>query len=128
MAVAEHRYDRRPAMQPREGADRRALRAIDDRRSEDRVRQPRCADQLFGVPLRTMIWGRSRLVPRADRAHVHESLDARPARRLDHTPGAFHVYGVESRRTDFDGDAGQVYDGGPAPPEGRERARGGAVA
>src|SRR5437016_7813930 len=50
MAVAEHRYNGRPTMQPRERADRRALRAIDDRRSEDRVRQPRCADQLFGVP------------------------------------------------------------------------------
>src|SRR5256885_8624722 len=27
--------------------------------------------------------GRSRLVPRADRAHVHESLDTLPARRLE---------------------------------------------
>src|SRR5213080_1957486 len=110
MAVAEHRYDGRPAMQPRERADRRALRAIDDRRSEDGVRQPRCADQLFGVPLRTMIRGRSRLVPRADRAHVHESLDTRPARRLDHSPGAFHVHGVKGRTTHFDdlADAGAL--------------------
>src|SRR2546428_2999008 len=105
-----------------------SLRAIDDRRSEDRVRQPRCADQLFGVPLRTIIRGRSRLVPRADRAHVHESLDTRPARRLDHSPGAFHVYGVKGRRTHFDDDADQVYDGVRAPHQGRERARVGHIA
>src|SRR5216117_3759252 len=37
MAVAEHRYDGRPAMQPRERADWRALRAIDDRSEERRV-------------------------------------------------------------------------------------------
>src|SRR5438105_15491866 len=65
MAVAEHRYNGGPAMQPREGADRRALRAIDDRRSEARVRQPRRPDQLLRAPPRTMLRGRASPVPRA---------------------------------------------------------------
>src|SRR5436309_15953965 len=75
-----------------------------------------------------MIRRRSRLVPRADRAHVHESLDTRPTCRLDHAPGAFHVYGVKGRRTRFDDDADQVYDGVRAAHEGRERARVGDIA
>src|SRR5947199_8210056 len=115
-------------MQPAERRGRRRPGAIDERRSEDGVRRPRCAYQLFGVPLRTMIRGRSRLVPRADRAHVHESLDTRPTRRLDHSPGAFHVYGVKGRRTHFDDDADQVYDGVRGPHEGSERARVGEIA
>src|SRR5437879_13066003 len=51
MAVAEHRYNGRPAMQPSERADRRALRAIDERRPEDRAQQARCAVRLFDAPL-----------------------------------------------------------------------------
>ncbi len=60
-------------------------------------------------------------------AHVHESLDTRPARRLDHSPGAFHVYGVKGRRTHFDDDADQVYDGVRGSHEGSERARVGEI-
>jgi len=104
VTVAEHRNNRRPAVQPGEGADGRVLRATDERRPEDGVRQTRRADQLFGVPLGPMIAGRPGLVPRADGAHVHEPFHTGTGRSLDDAASALDMHGLEGCAARLDDD------------------------
>src|SRR3989441_6327550 len=95
-ARADHRNDGQAPQHPCQHRDEAVAAAVDDRRAEDRPREPARSDRFLGGPLGLVI-ARSRAGPRPERAHVNVAANTGFHGRAQHVYRALDVDSLERR-------------------------------